>query len=463
MRCIPSVLAALLIPSVIFAQDPATLPAARDAEAAYRWNLEKFKDSPDHLVLPGLLADRRAKQVRIWGRASGLEPGQALEFVLLSPGSGKDYEALCGSYAKAQDVHRALEFIGMKPGEPVDLRVYRSWPKGERVNITFHFQGTSVPAEEMVIDTRTNKPLPREGWVFVGSMTLKPEDTQEELYAADVMDPRSIASTYNEPTTVLDVPYRWSQGGVYGFIQINPKYKLEAGAPMEITLEPQRKEDGPPRVREMVLKVQAPADPGDPLEKATLTLVDSDGNPATEGRTAAHVLAVIAQTVEDGRDPFLRVEMDPKMSIGNVRKLYSVLMSIEGDNGVRLEPPGTGEIYQEAFFPDEDWLDPAKRVGDPWEVYLTRRDGKLHAGVRRLVDEEDGGGRHVEMFRVDSAEALAKLLKQRSTQWSRTMFVFASPSMTYGELRDFVLPSMQTHPTVYIFNKTPGTTAPTSE
>jgi len=43
------------------------------------------------------------------------------------------------------------------------------------------------------------------------------------------------------------------------------------------------------------------------------------------------------------------------------------------------------------------------------------------------------------------------VLVEKSDRWSQVVYVFASPSMTYGQLMSFVRPGMKTHPTVYAF------------
>ena len=52
------------------------------ADAAYRQNVEAHGTSADMLVLPGLLADRKAQRVTVWGEATGIEGGTTAEFFL---------------------------------------------------------------------------------------------------------------------------------------------------------------------------------------------------------------------------------------------------------------------------------------------------------------------------------------------------------------------------------------------
>src|SRR5882724_1445340 len=81
-RSLPAVAGAfvftlLLCTPLTLADDPAEKPdlAAIASKQAYDQNREQFKDNPDYLVLPGLLANRKNKTVRLYGRATGLGAG----------------------------------------------------------------------------------------------------------------------------------------------------------------------------------------------------------------------------------------------------------------------------------------------------------------------------------------------------------------------------------------------------
>src|SRR5206468_3535386 len=62
----------LLCTPLALADEPAEKPdpAAIASKQAYDQNLKQFKDNPDYLVLPGLLANRKDKTVRLYARAT---------------------------------------------------------------------------------------------------------------------------------------------------------------------------------------------------------------------------------------------------------------------------------------------------------------------------------------------------------------------------------------------------------
>ena len=218
------------------------------------------------LTLPGLVANRQEHWVRVSATATGLQESSPVEFLLIGPNSGKDYEALATSLAKPSDIHKALVFIGMQPGTPASQYECRFWPKGERVRITVEWKdGAAVPAqgsnaaanvsittggvrrisgESLVFDKRAGKQLPQDGFVFVGSAWEKSrEQPAQTVYAADTFDPCSIVSLYNEKGTVFDVPRQAPQGRVYDSQFPDQRYLFKKGQGREEACGKPRTED----------------------------------------------------------------------------------------------------------------------------------------------------------------------------------------------------------------------------
>jgi hypothetical protein len=438
--------------------EPKPDPALQASKLAYETNLKQFKDNPDYLVLPGLLASKKEKQVRLDGRATALGAGDAVEFFLIPADSGKDYESLTIAFVKPSDVHRALEFIGLKPGRSVNYNNNQYWPKGERVLVTIEWtpphgddldRGKSpnkkIRAEELILDTRTKKPLPLTGLVFTGSYLIKPEDGGKEMYAADVSDSRSIASDYNERSTVLDVPWQWPQGEVYGSLKPNPAHPFTPGQPLQIILEPEHKDDKT-RIRDLTLKV---------LQKDHFTLLDANNKPLLSETDLVHLLAEFGKLTESGHDPFVTIDVaGSNLNLQQLREFFSLIQTLDRDGGIRVEAPPPGQLYYRAFFPDEQWRDRTKRLGRPWELHAKVGDasGALSGTLILPADDIDNNGGQGDLkFQVNSPEELAKTLKEKSDRWSQSVYVFATPEIKYAPLLDLIRPAMKTHPGIYIF------------
>ena len=246
------------------AADSETAPASGLAERVadiHLVHLEKARGNSDLLALPGVLADRKSRRVHVYAQATGVGPQDIVEFLLIAANSGHDYEALATVFAKPSDIHRALTFIGLQPGRPVNAEKLCFWPKGERVIATV----AGLPPgsaygpfgfDTLLLDKVTGEPWIENGLVFVGSEYVdSPDNPAESVYAADIFGPNSIVSTYNEPTTVLDVPRQAPQSVVYGRQKLNSECLPPENVLLEIIVEPEKK-DGKKRVVDLELAAQ---------------------------------------------------------------------------------------------------------------------------------------------------------------------------------------------------------------
>ncbi|MFI5378970.1 MAG: YdjY domain-containing protein [Tepidisphaerales bacterium] len=460
----------LLIPAVAaFAQfgpdnpdsgKPDDKEAASLAEKAYKDNLAKYKDNADFFVRPGLVADRKAKTVRLWGRSTHLATSEPAEFFVIPGDSGKDYEAVAAAYVKASDVRAALEFVGMKPGRPTNFGDNLFWPKGERVIAFFEWQqppekpdGKPEPkrvrAEDILFDIKTGRPLPHAGFVFTGSTFLKREDEGKEIFAADALDARSVIADYNERSSILDVPRQAPQGAVYGTIKLNPAYRFGPEKPLQITLEPEYK-DGKLRVRDLALDISIP--PGTTVQDGKFILKDAQGNPIAPQPTFINALAEFGKLTDAGVDPYVTLSLDGEMTLAAARNLALFLGTIDSEKGIRIEGPRPGQLYYRNFTPREDWRDRNKRLGRPWELQVSQKDGHISGTLILPADQIDNNqGLGDLKFPVGSPEELAKVLQEKSDKWAHSVYIFAPPEMTVGPLLDFIRPGMKVRPAMYVF------------
>ena len=436
---------------------------AAKAQEAYRANLEAFNGMDHVLVLPGLVANRQTQRINVYGESTGIQPGTIVEFLLIDAESNKGYEALLWSHAKPSDIDRALQFIGMKPGEPFHPGKSRIWPKGERVfvGVGAMDEEDRMPIERLIFDKATNETLPEIGFVFTGSMMVHRLDSPNKMaYAADVMDPRSVASIFNDSTTVLDVPRRAPKGVVYGRQLVAKECWFKKNELLTVTLEPEYK-SGRKRVVPVALTVKVNRAEG---VKPSLgfELRGVEGQVLVDREDVPSVLGFFGELNADGRDPFVSVRFDSRLKLSVVRQVCQLLRAIDTERGIRVEPPEAGQLYYEAFLPDRQLLDRDSRVVDPWEVHLKRGEAaglsaKLVLQASRFVDgklqvtvDEDQVGSGLELRQhLDADDARRK--SQQRRPGPRVLLVFASPDITYGELVDFLASAMTTHHVVHVF------------
>ncbi len=412
-------------------------------------NKKKLADDPDKLVLESLIADRKLKRVDLYACASTIGANDALEFFVTPAASGKDYEAIAVTWAKPSDVHKALEFIGMKPGRPVKFAENQFWTRGPRVIATFNWDKHSVRAEEMVVSGEALKPLPLSGLVFTGSFTHT-DEAGKTHYAADQVDSRAIAPNYNDPAAVLDVPNRLSQGEAYGFQKINPAHAMKPGTVITISLAPGTGDDA---VVSRDIRVIAAMKAGEP----TFSIAEGEKSLA-DPATSAHLVTALAKLADGKTDLFTTTQIDPAMPIAEVRKLYAVLSSLERDRGVKLDPPPAGQLYHRAFFPDPAWRNRQDRLGEPWELFLTPSADKLTPRLERQVENFSGPAKTVELQKFDpqTPEQFVEIINKNQSQWSQALFVYIPDDVTYGQLQEWTKPALPTYPRVYVFPPEPA-------
>lgn len=460
----------LLLPAAIASGQfgPATPDQTKpdDKEAAdlaantYKDNLAKYKDNPDFLVRPGLLADRKDKTVRLWGRSTHLSTTDPAEFFVIPGDSGKDYEAVAVAYVKASDVRSALEFIGMKPGRTTNFGANVFWPKGERVIAWFEWNQPSekpdgkpepkrARAEDILFDIKTNRPFPQTGFIFTGSTFLKSEDDDKQIFAADALDARSVIADYNERSSILDVPRQAPQGAVYGSIKLNPAHRFGPEKPLQITLEPEHK-DAKLRVRDLSLDITIP--PGTAFQNGGYVLKDAQGNALTAQPTFINALAEFGKLVDAGIDPYVTLSLDGNMTLAAARNLSLFLATIDSEKGIRIEAPRPGQLYYRNFTPLEDWRAREKRLGRPWELHVSEKDGHVSGTLILPADQIDNNQGVGDLkFPVGSPEDVAKVLQEKSDKWAHSVYIFAPPDMTVGPLLKFITPGMKIRPAMYIF------------
>lgn len=426
---------------------------ARD-EAGARTNDALF-------VRPGLIADRRARSVCVYAEGLPLNPGDPVEFALISEQSGKDYEALAVSFAQPSDIHRALEFIGLTAGAPTDPARLRFWPRGERVRMTFarlETDGTATPlglAETTVLDTRTGTTLPEAGFVFCGGDWVAPGEaadaTTGRVYAADVYSPNAIVSVYNEGHTVLDVPRRAPQSEVYTFQVPNPAQRLPPGRLLKVTLTPLFP-DGADRLVDWSIRLQNMTN-----GVAGFSVEDARGQPLLQRQPAEAVAAAAKGVVMAGRDLFAVITPDDALSLGALTSACATVSRWEDTCGVRVEPPPEGHAYYKAFLPNPAHRDRSQRPIQPFELALSDSPGGA-TGVLSLITEEwkenaDSPLYHEASWPVHTPTDMTAPFATKDAP--AVLLVFAPESMPYGRLRPYAHLAVKRKMILFVFTGRP--------
>lgn len=164
-----------------------------------------------------------------------------LELLACAEG-GKDYESLVVLKCRPHNIHLALTVFGLKQGQGPKFFGDPAKPTGDLILIFIEWaendKTVCYRAEDLIIDLRTGKPMPRGGWVFTGSKfedeldfdTGKP--TGRKIFLANAT--KTIISTYHDPAAILDNPTE--SGGVGNIYEPNRKLLPEKMTPVKVTI-----------------------------------------------------------------------------------------------------------------------------------------------------------------------------------------------------------------------------------
>jgi len=431
-------------------------------EQSFKSNQEKYRDNNDMLVLPGLLADRKAKRISLFAEATGLSKGSPIEFFLIGEYSGHAYESLSVSFARPGDVQKAFEFIGMSAGRASDLRKCLFWPKGERVITTFSSLDSKIPlksirVEKLILDSRTKKTLPDCGLVFTGSIIIETSDQPgKKILAADTREPYSIASTYNAFETIMDVPFSWSQKSAYGNILVNDSCLIKAGCFLEVTMEPEYK-DGKKRVIDLQMETAVRSDSGGKtIDDIDFHVRNAAGEELNKKLALNDMLKFFDSLNEEGHDPFVAVRLTDGITVRAAFEICNILSKIDTEKGIRIEPPEAGHLYYRAFTPNEKMRNRADRFAQPLELSLSVTNSGVTAVLTRIQQIWKSNSAEPDLkpddYPVNTPEELQKKLKEIKTE-TPVIFIFADPCVTYGQIMSYIRPIFESYPMIHVYLK----------
>lgn len=417
----------------------------------YQQQLHNLGQRRDKLILPGIIADRTKRQVRIMAVGTGIAGNNPVEFFLVGE-NGRDYESLAITIAKPSDIHRALVFIGLKPGRPIDYAKCHYWPRGERVflSISRRVNPKAAPekirGEQFLFDKNTQSTMRLPGLTFVGSIWTKDKKNKRH-YEADTLG--DIATDYNDPWTVLDVPNRVSQGARYYTLIPNPKRLIPLRQHLTIILEP---EYPPGRTRVLDCRVTVLADKPKPKAATDLRyrLVMGKEKP-TQNLNFAQLLDHLQQAIGNGHDPFVSFLFSPNLPVAPIRELCTVLDVIAGKDLIRIEPIPDHPYYQ-AFLPKPKWRDRASRPAQPVEVHLQQINKKLNGKIVVILESFSESGRKltVRSFPFTSESELLHLLAEKKPEDTQSLFLYSPPTLSYAVATRLYRELAKTFPAFYI-------------
>lgn len=425
-------------------------------------NVEAAADAPHLHALPRVLVDLEKHTVSFYAEATGNAPREPVEFFLIGEESGNAYEAIAVALADPGQINRGIRMLGLPPGQSTNPAATRFWPKGERVIMTFN----GIRGEHLIRDSRTGKPLAASGFVYTGSSMVPDEDGGSTVLAAQTRPPYAIASNYNEPDSLLDVPWQAPQTAVYSYQVLNTDFLFKPGERILVVISPEYP-DGKRRVQDLglIIGARTSADGDSPtMADARFGVTNrTTGSNLLENAAIDQLMAGFTTMIDDGHDPFVEVTIQPETPLGLIRQTVAVLKTIDTEKGIRVEPPAPGELYYQAFIPNEQFRHRRDRYIQPWELHLDATG----TGVLTRIDEHWTRGElkpalTTTNIAINSAEALHQTLTTQKPD-VLGVYVFAPPALTYQQLMQMVRPILPTHPHIHVYlEEKPAVTTPPS-
>lgn len=430
--------------------------AGKAAGLSWQRAAEGRETDGDLLLLPGLIASRSARAVWLWSWGSGMDAGEPVEFFVIHSRSGHGYETVLCTSAQPGDVHRALEFIGLKPGWPANPARQRLWPKGDRVAFTVRalLDGADAPSERpiesFITVSATGQTLPATNHVFVGSVIEPdPENPAKKVYAADRYSPNAISANFNLEPTVFDLPRQARKEAVYGTMIRAKTPDLRRGQPAFLRITPH------------------PDFPAGSLRDASLAATNRagtvhfalqvDGQPDVLASTnLVDVVKGLVTARAACRELHLRLDLAPELNTRQIFTLASALSLLDNEAGIRVDPPAGRQLFYRAYTPRPEFRDRRERPFQPWELYLTPSATGDGWSARLVVLEEKWPEGKTEPDLVETPvpvtdpAALRELVAGRDFVPS-VLFIFAPAELPHGEAQRWVEPVRSTFPVVYVF------------
>jgi hypothetical protein len=169
--------------------------------------------------------------------------------------------------------------------------------------------------------------------------------------------------------------------------------------------------------------------------------------------------ALFERYISIGRDPYVTVDLDAQLTLQDAASAAKLLAAVDTIGGIRIESPPPGQLYYMALLPPQQFRDRANRRVQPWEYRLALTNGVV-TGVLTLPQEvraTDGSGWTFKerTFDASTPETLKAALATRNDRGMPlgppAIYVFAPPTMKYGEMLRLVGHAIDTHPNIFVY------------
>ena len=360
----------------------------------------------------------------------GLSEGIETEFIVAGPLSDRAYEAFAIARDLPSVIARAVEALGVPPGQAADPLAGRGMAKGERFTLSVRRLGPEGdtdfrPLSDFVEDTCSTpaQNLFGRGFPYVGNT---PE--------LDTHMPSAVVASYTEPISLFGLPFHAPKSQVYGLFRA--KSAETGGRPAVIRLAWDRLRDGQPRVYDVRL----------PVTKADLDSPDA-------------ILEKLKALCEDPRDVFLTPVIADDVPLEKLPAFAALVMELDRQGGITVDTAESGQISLRAFLPNPVWNERSNRVFQPWEIEVAPGEapGKPRVTLCRIIEDWTAEGNEPALTRSCypglNAKTLDSAMQRLDTEDGRiyVAFFYAAPGLTMGDIGPLSTAILKRCPTQWVF------------
>ncbi|MBR1870213.1 MAG: hypothetical protein IJ802_00095 [Kiritimatiellae bacterium] len=368
------------------------------------------------------------KRVVFTATATGVTPGEAIEFFAAGPQSDHAYETLFLADDPPQAIADAIAKTGIPQGLATDPFKARLWPQGERVRVYARLarEGEKfAPLADWVEDRWETENAEDADGVLGTALrwTGGARDGKGHL-VADTMSPNAIFALFTTGQSPIVLDGQHEQSVTYG--RFFPAKRMALGDKAEIAVE----WDGKRSVASETLEIANAAD-------------------------AAQLLRSLKEK-HAADDLFVQLRFD-NATVEEAGKIARIFQALDG-TAMKLNGAAEGEFFYGAFAPDERWRAREGRVFQPFEVRVERReDGGLERKFVFVEEDWSGDGLDPRLVPHETSvkdwSELRGLVENAGAAADKltVMFVFAPADLAVAELRGIIAAVPPRIATFYVF------------
>jgi hypothetical protein len=192
------------------------------------------------------------------------------------------------------------------------------------------------------------------------------------------------------------------------------------------------------------------------LAGLSFQLLRGDGSSSLKNDGLNDVLAEVSALVDRGHDPFVTLDIGNAVTLGAIRDLCRIMDKVDTENGMRIEPPPNGQLYYRAFIPDPSFTNRQSRIAQPWELALSNPAGTATGTLTRIKqlwrDDRAMPDLEVTDIPVASPAEVGKGMDKLGPGIP-VILVIADPTLTHGQLMEWLEPVRTKCPTVHMYLK----------